>query len=82
MCDLSFGQSLFGSCHEHGQNFSATPTDREVSFPLRNFVRLERPFVVRRDQFGVGTLPGAVLIESIQGVAHSPRERFLSTAIV
>jgi hypothetical protein len=81
VCDLFFGQSLFGSCHEHGQNFSATPADREVTFPPRNFVRLERPFVVRRDQFGVGTIPGAAVIESIQGVAHPPREGFFSTVI-
>jgi hypothetical protein len=81
MCDLFFGQRLFGSCHEHGQNFSATPADREVTFPPRNFVRLERPFVARRDQFGVGTIPGAAVIESIQGVAHPPREGFFSTAI-
>jgi hypothetical protein len=81
MCDLFFGQRLFGSCREHGQNFSATPADREVAFPPRNFIRLERPFVVRRDQFSVGTLPGAVMIESIQGIAHLPRERFFATAI-
>jgi len=53
-----------------------------VTFPPRNFVRLERPFVVRRNQFGVGTIPGAALIESIQSIAHPPRERFFSTAIV
>jgi len=82
MCNLFFGQRLFVSCHEHGQNFSATPADREVTFPPRNFVRLERPFVVRRNQFGVGTIPGAALIESIQSIAHPPRERFFSTAIV
>jgi len=82
MCDLFFGQRLFGSCREHGQNFSATPADREVAFPPRNFVRLERLFVVRRNQFGVGTLPCAAVIESIQGVAHPPREGFFSTAIV
>jgi len=78
---LFIGQRLFGSCHEHGQNFSATPTDREVTFPPRNFVRLERLFVVRRDQFGVGTLPCAAVIQSIQSIAHPPRERFFSTAI-
>jgi hypothetical protein len=82
MCDLFFGQWLFGSCREHGQNFPATPADREVTFAPRNFVRLERPFVVRRDQFGVGTIPGAAVIESIHSIAHPPRERFFSTAIV
>jgi len=81
MRNLFFGQWLFGSCREHGQNFSATPADREVTFPPRNFIRLEGPFLVRRDPFSVGTLPGAVLIESIQGIAHPPRERFFSTAI-
>jgi hypothetical protein len=81
MCSLFFGQRPFGSCRKHGQNSSATPADREVAFPPHNFIRLERPFVVRRDQFSVGTLPGAVVIESIQGIAHPPRERLFSTAI-
>jgi hypothetical protein len=81
MCDFLFGQGLFDSCREHGQDFSATPADREVPFQPRNFVRLEWLFVVRRDQFGVGTVPGAPVIESIQGIAHPPRERFFSTAI-
>jgi len=81
MRNLFFGQRHFGGCHEHGQNSSATPTDREVTFPPRNLVRLERLFVVRRNQFGVGTLPCAAVIESIQGVAHPPREGFFSMAI-
>jgi len=81
MRDFLFGQGLFDSCREYGQNFSATPADREVPFPPRNFLRLERLFVVRRDRFGVGTLPGVEAIESIQGIAHPPRERFFSTAI-
>jgi hypothetical protein len=52
-----------------------------VAFPPRNFVRPERLFVVRRDQFGVGTLPGVVALESIQCIAHPPSEGFFSAAI-
>jgi len=81
VCDLSFGEWLFHSSREHGQDFSATPADREVAFPPRNFVRPERLFVVRRDQFGVGTLPGVLALESIQSIAHPPSEGFFSTAI-
>jgi hypothetical protein len=28
VCDLSFGEWLFHSSREHGQDFSATPADR------------------------------------------------------
>jgi len=52
-----------------------------VAFPPLNFIRLERHFVVRRDHISVGTLPGIAALESIQGIAHPPRERFFSTAI-
>jgi hypothetical protein len=81
MRDFLFGQRCFHIRRQYGQNFSATSANREVPFPPRNFLRLERLFVVRRDQFGVGTLPGASVFESIQGITHPLRERFFSTAI-
>jgi hypothetical protein len=52
-----------------------------VVFAPRNFVRLERLFVVRRDQFGVGTLVGVAVRELVQGIAHAPRERFFPAAV-
>jgi hypothetical protein len=81
VCDLFFGKWFLHSSREHSQDFSATPADREVAFPLRNFVRLENLFVARRDQLRVGTLPGVVALESIQGIAHPPSEGFFSAAI-
>jgi hypothetical protein len=81
MRNLSFGQRLIDIRRQHGQDFSASSADREVAFKPRNFVRLERPFVVRRDHISVWTLPGVAALESIQGIAHSPRECFFSTAI-
>jgi len=81
MRDFLFGQRRFHGRREYGQNFSATPADREVVFPLCNFVRLERLFVVRRDQLGVGTLVGDVVRKLVQGIAHPPRQRFFPAAV-
>jgi hypothetical protein len=81
MHDLFFGQRRFYRHSEHGQNFSAASAVREVVFAPRNFVRLERFFVVRRDQLGVGTPVGVVVRELVEGFAHPPSERFFSTAI-
>jgi hypothetical protein len=81
MRDFLFGQRRFHGRRKHGQNFPATPADREVVFAPRNFVRLERLFVVRRDQFGVGTLVGVAVRELVQGIAHSPRECFFPAAV-
>jgi hypothetical protein len=81
MRDFLFGKRRFHSRREHGQNFSATPADREVAFAPRNFVRLERLFMVRRDQFGVGTVGGVAVRELVQGIAHAPRERFFPAAV-
>jgi hypothetical protein len=81
MGDLFFRQRRFHSRDEHGENFSATPAGCKVGFPPHNFVRLQRLFVVRRDQFGIGALLRAAVCELVQGFAHSPRERFFSMAI-
>ena len=46
-------------------------------FPTGDFIRLQRFFVVRRDQLGVGTFHGLAMRELIQSVAQAPRERML-----
>jgi hypothetical protein len=81
MSDLLFGQRRFHGRREYGQNFSATRADREVVFALRNLVRLERLFMVRRDQFGVGTIFGVAVRKLVQGIAHPPRQRFFPAAV-
>jgi len=78
MRDLFFRQRRFYRRREHGQDFSATSALRKVALPPRNFVRLQRLFMVRRDELGIGTFPGVAVRELIQGFAHPPRERFFS----
>jgi len=81
MRDLFLGQRRFYRCREHGQDFSATPADRKVAFAPLNFIPLQRLFVVRRDQLGIGAFPGVAVRELVQGFAHTPRERFFPAAI-
>jgi hypothetical protein len=52
-----------------------------VVFPTRDFIRLQRFFVVRRDHFGIRTFHGFAMRELIQGVAHTPSECFFPAAI-
>jgi hypothetical protein len=52
-----------------------------VAFPQRNFVRLERPIMVGRDQLRIGTLTGVARPELIERFAHPPRERFFAAPV-
>jgi len=49
MCHLFFGKRPIGRRREHGQDVPATRAHRKVAFPLCDFLRLERPLMVRRD---------------------------------
>jgi hypothetical protein len=73
-------RSIRGS-GEHQQDLSASRARREVALAARDFIRLQRFFMVRRDQLGIGTLHGVAMRELIQGVAHAPRECFFPAAI-
>jgi hypothetical protein len=66
---------------EHLQDFSASRACGEVVFPPRDFIRLQRFFMVRRDHFGIRTFHGLAMRELIQRVAHTPSECLFPAAI-
>jgi hypothetical protein len=66
---------------QHRQNLPAPRARREVSFAPGDFVRVERPLVVRRDQLGIGAFPGVARRDLVQRLAHPTRERFFSLPV-
>ncbi len=76
--DFRLGQWRIDRRRQHGQYLPAPRTAREVAFPLFQFLRLQRSFIVRGNKGGIRAFPCSGGRNPVQGLAHPARQRFLA----